>query len=101
MGSGIAGLAPNMAFLWVLRFMAGLGIGGEDTAINSAIDELIPSKYRGRVDIAVNGTYWAGAILGATANLCLLTPENINWGWRVGCTCSSRSTPAGPFSRSR
>ena len=84
LGSGIAGLSPNMAFLWVFRFVAGLGIGGEYTAINSAIDELIPAKYRGRVDIAVNGTYWAGAILGATANLWLLTPENINWGWRVG-----------------
>ena len=84
LGSGIAGLSPNMAFLWVFRFVAGLGIGGEYTAINSAIDELIPSKYRGRVDIAVNGTYWAGAILGATANLWLLTPENISWGWRVG-----------------
>jgi MFS family permease len=84
LGSGIAGLAPNMEFLWVFRFVAGLGIGGEYTAINSAIDELIPSRYRGRVDIAVNGTYWAGALLGATANIWLLTPERIGWGWRVG-----------------
>jgi MFS family permease len=84
MGSGIAGLAPNMEFLWVFRFVAGLGIGGEYTAINSAIDELIPSRYRGRVDIAVNGTYWAGALLGATANIWLLSPERIGWGWRVG-----------------
>ena len=83
-GSGIAGLAPAMWFLWIFRFVAGLGIGGEYTAINSAIDELIPSKYRGRVDIAINGTYWAGALLGATANLYLLTPERIEWGWRVG-----------------
>jgi len=71
-------------FLWVFRFVAGMGIGGEYTAINSAIDELIPSKYRGRVDIAVNGTYWAGALLGATANLYLLQESRIEWGWRVG-----------------
>src|SRR6476661_6070312 len=64
-GSGLAGLSPNMIFLWVFRFIAGLGIGGEYTAINSAIDELIPAHFRGRVDIAVNGTYWAGAFLGA------------------------------------
>ncbi len=85
LGSGIAGLAPNMAFLWVFRFIAGLGIGGEYTAINSAIDELIPSHYRGRVDIAVNGTYWAGAFLGALANLYLLNPDNVaaNLGWRI------------------
>ncbi len=83
-GSGIAGLAPAMWFLWIFRFVAGMGIGGEYTAINSAIDELIPSKYRGRVDIAVNGTYWAGALLGATANLYLLQESRIDWGWRVG-----------------
>lgn len=86
LGSGIAGLAPAMWFLWIFRFVAGLGIGGEYTAINSAIDELIPSHYRGRVDIAVNGTYWAGAAIGATANLFLLANTDFanSWGWRIG-----------------
>jgi MFS family permease len=85
-GSGVAGLAMNFWFLYFWRFVAGLGIGGEYTAINSAIDELIPAKYRGRVDIAVNGTYWAGAGLGAFANLWLLNPAYIDqsWGWRIG-----------------
>ena len=85
-GSGIAGLSPNMEFLFVFRFIAGLGIGGEYAAINSAIDELIPSHYRGRVDIAINGTYWGGAALGSAANLFLLNPDNIpeNIGWRLG-----------------
>lgn len=84
-GSGLAGFAPNMGFLWVCRFIAGLGIGGEYTAINSAIDELIPSHYRGRVDIAINGTYWFGAFFGALANLYLLNPDNVaeNLGWRL------------------
>ena len=58
-GSAAAGFSPNMEFLFAMRFIAGLGIGGEYAAINSAIDELIPSHYRGRVDIAINGTYWA------------------------------------------
>jgi MFS family permease len=53
-----------IGFLYLTRFISGMGIGGEYAAINSAIDELIPARYRGRVDIAVNGTYWAGAILG-------------------------------------
>ena len=56
-------------WLWVSRFIAGMGIGGEYAAINSAIDELIPAKYRGRVDIAVNGTYWGGAFLGTIVTL--------------------------------
>src|SRR5271166_4778495 len=53
-----------VVFLYATRIIAGMGIGGEYAAINSAIDEMIPARYRGRVDIAVNGTYWAGAFLG-------------------------------------
>ena len=85
-GSGIAGLAPAMWFFFIFRFVAGMGIGGEYAAINSAIDELIPSHYRGRVDIAINGTYWGGAALGAVANIFLLNPDYFdqNWGWRIG-----------------
>lgn len=85
-GSGIGGLAWNLWFLLAFRFLAGMGIGGEYTAINSAIDELIPSHYRGRVDIAVNGTYWAGAMIGAAASIFLLNPHllPINVGWRIG-----------------
>jgi len=84
-GSGLAGLSWNFAVLAAFRFIAGVGIGGEYSAINSAIDELIPSHYRGRVDIAINGTYWGGAALGASANLFLLSgrlPDNV--GWRIG-----------------
>ncbi|HEU5269148.1 MAG TPA: MFS transporter [Jatrophihabitans sp.] len=85
-GSGLAGLSWNLAVLGVFRFIAGVGIGGEYSAINSAIDELIPSHYRGRVDIAINGTYWGGAALGACANLYLLSPHfpSEQWGWRIG-----------------
>ena len=83
--SAIAGLSPTYWFLLVFRFFAGAGIGGEYAAINAAIDELIPSHYRGRVDIAINGTYWAGAALGAGANLYLLSSHvPTNLGWRIG-----------------
>lgn len=82
---GAAGLAFAPWWLYACQFIAGLGIGGEYTAINSAIDELIPAKYRGRVDIAVNGTYWAGAMLGALANFVLLNHDIFagNVGWRI------------------
>jgi MFS family permease len=84
-GSGLAGLSWNLTSFLVFRFIAGMGIGGEYTAINSAIDELIPAHYRGRVDIAVNGTYWAGALLGSLGALVLLDPDlvPIFWGWRI------------------
>jgi len=84
--SGIGGLAFSLWFLALFRFIAGMGIGGEYTSINSAIDELIPSYYRGRTDIAVNGTYWAGAMIGAAASILLLNPNllPINLGWRLG-----------------
>ncbi|TME20979.1 MAG: MFS transporter [Chloroflexi bacterium] len=86
LASGIGGLAFSLWFLLVFRFIAGMGIGGEYTAINSAIDELIPSYYRGRTDIIVNGTYWAGAMIGAAASILLLNPNllPINFGWRLG-----------------
>jgi MFS family permease len=84
--SGLAAFSFSFWFLLLCRFFAGTGIGGEYTAINSAIDELIPSYYRGRTDIAVNGTYWAGAMIGAAASILLLNPAifPINLGWRVG-----------------
>jgi MFS family permease len=84
-GSGLAGLATEVWFLYLFRFVAGLGIGGEYSAINSAIDELIPGKYRGRVDLAINGTYWFGAGLGAVASFYLLDTERFDQdlGWRI------------------
>jgi MFS family permease len=72
-----------VGFLYLTRFISGLGIGGEYAAINSAIDELIPAKYRGRVDIAVNGTYWAGAIIGTLGTYIFLNQLDPGLGWRI------------------
>jgi MFS family permease len=80
------------AFAWnvwsfaAFRAMTGLGIGGEYAAINSAIDELIPARLRGRVDLIVNGSYWAGAALGAGGSLLLLSGRfvGVDLGWRLG-----------------
>ncbi|MFD1720748.1 MFS transporter [Amnibacterium endophyticum] len=86
-GSGISGFAFAPWFLYLFRFVAGMGIGGEYTAINSAIDEIIPSRYRGRIDIAINGTYWGGALIGNAAYLFLLNQPALDesgWGWRIG-----------------
>ncbi|MEU4745416.1 MFS transporter [Actinosynnema sp. NPDC023658] len=80
MGNG----AGWVGFLYLTRFIAGMGIGGEYAAINSAIDELIPARYRGRVDIAVNGTYWAGAVLGTLGTFILLNNVDLSLGWRLG-----------------
>ncbi|MEV6099490.1 MFS transporter [Nocardia sp. NPDC051981] len=89
LGSGLTAAtlgngAGWVAFLYVTRFIAGTGIGGEYAAINSAIDELIPARYRGRVDIAVNGTYWAGAIIGTLGTYVLLNRLSLSLGWRLG-----------------
>jgi MFS family permease len=70
-------------FLYFTRVVAGMGIGGEYAAINSAIDELVPARYRGRVDIAVNGTYWAGAILGTLGTFIFLRIMSPSAGWRI------------------
>ena len=80
------------AFSWdfwsfaAFRFFTGAGIGGEYSAINSAIDELIPARLRGRVDLAINGTFWLGAAGGSLATILLLDPGYfpIDVGWRLG-----------------
>jgi MFS family permease len=86
-GSGLTALTPAggywFIFLYATRVIAGAGIGGEYAAINSAIDEMIPAKYRGRIDLAVNGTYWAGAILGTLATIGILNHIAPSWGWRI------------------
>jgi MFS family permease len=70
-------------FFFVCRFFTGAGIGGEYSAINSAIDELMPARLRGRIDLMINGSYWLGAAVGAALTLVLLDtsifPANVGW----------------------
>ena len=72
-------------YFFVARFFTGSGIGGEYAAINSAIDELIPARVRGQVDLVINGTYWLGSAAGAAGALVLLDTSNFpaNIGWRL------------------
>jgi MFS family permease len=79
------------AFSWsfwsfaFFRFMAGMGIGGEYSAIYSAVDELIPARFRGQVALAISGSYWIGALMGSVLSIFLLNPNIIDQtiGWRV------------------
>ena len=74
----------NLIFFSFCRFFTGLGIGGEYAAINSAVDELIPGKVRGTVDLIVNSTFWVGASIGSLASLALLSGKYLplHTGWR-------------------
>jgi MFS family permease len=79
-GTGGAALVT----LYVIRFVAGAGIGGEYAAINSMIDEMVPATRRGRVDVVVNGTYWAGATLAGLIQLPLLSGAvDPSYDWRI------------------
>jgi MFS family permease len=79
--------AFSMSFLWfaACRFLTGAAIGGEYSAINSAVDELIPARVRGRVDLTINGSYWIGTAVGALLSVVLLDkslfPADV--GWRI------------------
>jgi MFS family permease len=72
-------------YFFLFRFLTGMGIGGEYAAINSAIDELIPARNRGQVDLAINGSYWVGAAIGGLAALVLLDTSILDKdiGWRL------------------
>ena len=84
----------NLPSFSVFRFLTGCGIGGEYAAVNSTIQEFIPARYRGRTDLAINGSFWIGGAIGAAASLVFLDPAIIpaRYGWRlvflVGATLS-------------
>jgi MFS family permease len=75
----------DFASFALFRFLTGAGIGGEYAAINSAIQELVPARFRGRTDLAINGSFWLGAALGAAGTVALLQPGRLppDIGWRA------------------
>jgi MFS family permease len=83
LATALTALSWNAAWFFAFRFLTGFGIGGEYAAINSAIDELIPSRHRGRVDLMINGSYWLGAALGALLAIPALNesifPADVGW----------------------
>lgn len=81
--TGAFGLGYEYQWFAVSRFLTGFGIGGEYAAINSAIDELMPARVRGRVALAINGSYWLGALFAATLGYLYLTSLPSNIGWRI------------------
>ena len=81
----LTAFSMNPTWYFAARFLTGTGIGGEYAAINSAIDELIPAQFRGRIDVAINGSFWVGAAAGSLLTIPLLDPNIVNpaWGWRI------------------
>src|ERR1700733_6982100 len=78
-------LSWGVASYALFRFLTGAGIGGEYTAINSTIQELVPARYRGWTDLVINGSFWIGAAMGATSAIILLDPHliDVDLGWRL------------------
>ena len=84
-GTVLTALTFSPAWFFACRFLTGMGIGGEYSAINSAIDELIPARQRGRADVSINGSYWLGGIGGSLLAVVLLNTAifPLNVGWRL------------------
>lgn len=85
-GTMLTAFSWDFVSLCAFRALTGFGIGGEYAAINSAIDELIPARVRGRVNLVINGSFWLGAVAGSAATVVLLDPAILpaDVGWRVG-----------------
>src|SRR3712207_6529002 len=81
----LTAFAPNFWVLAIFRFIAGAGIGGEYSAIYSAVDELIPARFRGQVTLAISGSYWIGATMGSALSILLLNEAVFSpfIGWRI------------------
>ncbi len=86
LGAMLSAFSWNFLSFALFRFLTGAGIGGEYSAVNSAIDELMPARLRGRLALAINGSFWLGAVLGAASTIFLLNPAilPIDVGWRLG-----------------
>ena len=84
-GTAGSALSWNFASYALWRMITGAGIGGEYSAINSAIQEFTPPSLRGRIDLVINGSFWLGAMVGAAAAVILLSPERfpLDVGWRL------------------
>jgi len=84
-GTVLTALTFSPGWFFVFRFLTGMGIGGEYSAINSAIDELIPARQRGRVDISINGSYWLGGVGGSLLSVVMLNTAifPVDLGWRL------------------
>lgn len=85
-GTLLTAFSWNLWSFAIFRMITGSGIGGEYAAIGSAIDELIPAEFRGRVNLMINGSYWLGAAVGSAATLIILDPRFLapKLGWRMG-----------------
>jgi MFS family permease len=83
LGTLLTAASFSSGWFFVVRFITGMGIGGEYSAINSAIDELIPAHHRGRVDVSINGSYWVGGIGGPLLAVLMLNthifPADLGW----------------------
>jgi MFS family permease len=86
LGVGLSACSWNFLSFAIFRAVTGFGIGGEYAAVNSAIDELVPKRIRGQLNLAINGTYWLGAAIGAGATIFLLNTAyfGVDVGWRLG-----------------
>jgi MFS family permease len=84
LGTALTAVSWDFASFALFRAITGAGIGGEYSAINSAIQELVPARLRGRIDLAINGSFWLGAALGAGGSVALLDPALLppDMGWR-------------------
>ncbi len=84
-GTVLTALSFSPGWFFACRFLTGMGIGGEYSAINSAIDELIPARQRGRVDVSINGSYWLGGVGGALLAVLMLNTSifALDLGWRL------------------
>lgn len=85
-GALLTAFSWNLWSFLVFRFITGFGIGGEYSAINSTIDEMMPARFRGQIALLVNGSYWLGAAAGALSTIVLLDPSllPVDFGWRLG-----------------
>lgn len=76
--TGMGYWAPNFATLCVLRFLAGLGMGGASPLTIALISEFVPGRVRAKAVTTVFTGLGAGGVLGSIIAMTILPM----FGWR-------------------
>ena len=85
LASGLSAFATGLTMLMVLRFLIGMGLGGELPVASTYVSERVPAHERGRVVVLLESFWALGWILAALIGYFVIP----DYGWRVAMLISA------------
>ncbi|MFJ7981181.1 MFS transporter [Lysinibacillus xylanilyticus] len=76
--SGLSAFTTTLAAFMTLRFLVGMGLGGELPVASTLVSESVEAKERGRVVVLLESFWAAGWLIAALISYFVIP----SWGWR-------------------